>query len=102
MVYKVVWTPEALQTYLQVISYLENKWTEREVKNFARGVEDKINLLKKFSGIGSPFDKKRRLRKTLVHKHVQLYYRIRLQKRQVELVSFWNTYQNPNKLRGLR
>ncbi|HWR33242.1 MAG TPA: type II toxin-antitoxin system RelE/ParE family toxin [Chitinophagaceae bacterium] len=102
MVYKVVWTPEALQTYLQVISYLENKWTEREVKNFARGVEDKIELLKKFSGIGSPFDKKRRLRKTLVHKQVQLYYRIRLQKRQVELVSFWNTYQNPNKLRRLR
>lgn len=102
MVYKVVWTPEALQTYLQVISYLENKWTEREVKNFARGVEDKINLLKKFSGIGSPFDKKRRLRKTLVHKQVQLYYRISLRKRQVELVSFWNTYQNPNKLRRLR
>jgi plasmid stabilization system protein ParE len=102
MVYKVVWTPEALQTYLQVISYLENKWTEREVKNFAKGVENKIELLKKFSGIGSPFDKKRRLRKTLVHKQVQLYYRIRLQKRQVELVSFWNTYQNPNKLRRLR
>lgn len=53
MVYKVVWTPEALQTYLQVISYLEQKWTEREVKNFAKGVEDKIDLLKKFSGIGS-------------------------------------------------
>jgi hypothetical protein len=38
MVYKVVRTPEALQTYLQVIIYLENKWTEREVKNFAKVV----------------------------------------------------------------
>ncbi len=102
MVYKVVWTSEALQTYLQTISYLEQEWTEREVKNFARDVEDKITLLKKFSGIGSPFDKKRKLRKTLVHKQVQLYYRVRPLKRQVELVSFWNTYQNPGKLRRLR
>jgi plasmid stabilization system protein ParE len=102
MVYKVVWTPEALQTYLQIISYLEQEWTEREIKNFASGVEDKIGLLKKLPGIGSPFDKKRKLRKTLVHKQVQLYYRVRPQKRQVELVSFWNTYQNPNKLRRLR
>lgn len=102
MVCKIVWTPEALQTYLQIINYLEQKWTEREIKNFAQSVEDKIELLKSFSGIGSLFDKKRKLRKTLVHKHVQLYYRIRPVKKQIELVNFWNTYQNPDKLRKLR
>ncbi len=102
MVYKIAWTPEALQTYLQIINYLEQKWTEREIKNFAQSVEDKIELLKSFSGIGSLFDKKRKLRKTLVHKHVQLYYRIRPVKKQIELVSFWNTYQNPDKLKKLR
>ena len=98
MGYKITWTPEALQTYLQIIKYLEQEWTEREIKNFAQNIEDKIQLLKSFSGLGSPFDKKRKLRKTLVHKHVQLYYRIRPVKKQIELVSFWNTYQNPNTL----
>ncbi len=87
-----------MQTYLQIINYLEQNWTEQEIKNFTKSVEDKIELLKSFSGIGSLFDKKRKLRKTLVHKYVQLYYRIRPVKKQIELVSFWNTYQNPTKL----
>lgn len=102
MVYQVVWTLEALKTYLQIIAYLETNWTEREVISFARSVEDKIMLLSSYAGIGSPFSKKHKIRKTLVHKEVQLYYRVNLKKRQIELVTFWNVKQNPNKLRRLK
>jgi hypothetical protein len=32
MVYKVSWTPKALESYISNIGYLETDWTEREVK----------------------------------------------------------------------
>ncbi len=73
MVYEITWTPQALQPIYRSINYLEQNWTEQEIKNFTKNLEDKIELLKSFSGIGSLFDKKRKLRKTLVHKYVQLY-----------------------------
>jgi plasmid stabilization system protein ParE len=102
MAFKIVWTPEALNTYLGIINYLEEHWTEKEIKNFVQRVESKLILLKTFPSIGSPFDKKKNLRKTLVHEKVQLYYRVKTVNKQVELISFWNTSQNPKALRKLK
>lgn len=39
MVFKIVWTPIGLETYLQVVDYLEKEWSEKEVNNFAKLVE---------------------------------------------------------------
>ena len=102
MAFKIVWSPDALTSYLSIITYLEKNWTEREIRNFVRHIEDKIQLLKTFPYIGSPFDKKKQLRKTLVHEKVQLYYRVRLRKKQVELVLFRNIYLNPDSLKKLK
>jgi plasmid stabilization system protein ParE len=57
MVYEITWTPQALQPIYRSINYLEQNWTEQEIKNFTKNLEDKIELLKSFSGIGSLFKK---------------------------------------------
>lgn len=58
MVYKIVWTLKALQTYLENMYYLETAWTEKEVKKFALTVEKKVSVLSKQPGIGSPRNQK--------------------------------------------
>ena len=100
MVCKVSWTPKALETYISNIEYLETKWTEREVKKFIADVEKKIKALSGQPGIGSPRNKKQHnIRHTVIHKRVSLIYRYKPVKKEVELLRFWNTYQNPKKLK---
>ncbi len=103
MVFKISWTSKALQTYVDNMQYLQTAWTEKEVNNFAIIVEKKLALLRKQPGIGSPRNKKQQnIRHTLLHKRVALIYRINKMKGEIELLRFWNTYQNPGKLRRIK
>jgi plasmid stabilization system protein ParE len=101
MVYKVNWTLKALESYISNIKYLESAWTEKEVKNFAALVEKKINLLSRQPEIGTSRNKKQvNIRHTVLHKRVSLIYRVKPQKKEIELLLFWNTYQHPSKLKA--
>lgn len=101
MVYKIVWTLKALQTYVDNMHYLQTRWTEREAKNFAVTVEKKLLVLSRQPGIGSPRNKKQQnIRHTVLHKRVSLIYRINNRKKEIELLRFWNTYQHPSKLKA--
>ncbi len=42
--------------------------------------------------------KKKKVRKALITKHNTLYYRIKPSKTELELITFWDNRQNPNKL----
>jgi plasmid stabilization system protein ParE len=101
MVYKIVWTLKALQTYAGIMEYLEKKWTTKEVKNFALTIEKKLLVLTNQPNIGSPKNKKQHnIRHTVLHKRVILIYRINTRKKEIELLRFWNTYQNPARLKA--
>ena len=100
MVYKIIWTLKALRTYENNMGYLEKVWTEKEAKQFALLVEKKLILLCKHPNIGIPRNKKQAtLRYTILHKRVSLIYRVKPQKKEIELIHFWNTYQNPARLK---
>jgi plasmid stabilization system protein ParE len=101
MVYQVVWTPKALESYVGNMKYLEERWTEKEVKQFISLVEKKIKLLSGQPGIGTSKNKKQlHIRHTVLHKRISLIYRVKPQKKEVELLHFWNTYQHPLKLKS--
>lgn len=100
MVYQIVWTPKALESYLNNIEYLEQNWTSKEVTKFVNRVEKKILLLSVQPYIGASRSKKRpNLKFTLLHKRIILIYLVKPNLKRVELLLFWNTYQNPAKLR---
>ena len=83
------------------MDYLAKKWTVREVKNFALTVEKKLLLLTKQPLIGSSKNyKQQNIRHTVLHKRVSLIYRINNRKKEIELLRFWNTYQNPARLKA--
>lgn len=100
MVYKVVWTLKAIESYVANMQYLEQAWTEKEIKNFAALVEKKIKILSGQPEIGASRNKKQpHVRHTVLHKRVSLIYRVKPQKKEIELLLFWNTYQNPSRLK---
>ena len=102
MVYEVVWTEKALISYGENIEYLRRDWSEKEINNFIRLLENKILLLSTQPYIGSPKNKKNpNVRSTVLHKRVTLIYQVSTRNKKIELILFWNTYQHPSLLKKI-
>lgn len=102
MAYKISWTPRAWKTFEANIYYLEIVWTENEIKKFVTAVDKKLDNLSNHPRIGTARNKKyANVRFTLIHKRVALIYRIKPIKKEIQLLVFWNSYQNPLKLKYL-
>ena len=90
------WLPEAEVTYALVLEYLEKNWTSREVIKFIDRTDEVINYLAE-----NPkqyiYSKKKDAYRAVVTMQVSLYYRIK--STEIELMIFWDTRQDPNKLK---
>ncbi len=98
---KINWTNRAWQTYNANITYLLEAWTAKEISNFVIMVDSKLTNLAKHPEIGSSRNKKYpNIRCTLVHKRIMLVYKYKPLTNEIDLLVFWNTYQNPKKLKA--
>jgi plasmid stabilization system protein ParE len=95
--YEIKWTPEAEKSFDAIISYLEEKWTEKEVKKF---VQKTFKILSHIKINPEQFQssKVNNVRKALITKHNSLFYYINEESKIIELYSFWDNRQNPSKL----
>ena len=99
MVYEIVWTAKATDSYVNNLTYLETAWAPKEVDKFISEVERKLTILSLQPYIGRPRNiLNHNTRITTVNKRISLIYRIRVHSRRIELVLFWNTYQDPVRL----
>ena len=100
MVYKIIWSELAIKTYISNIKYLETAFTETEVKAFITAVQKKLSVLSLQPRIGRLTNKRENVRFTVIHKRVTLIYRHRPVKHEIQLVRFWNNYQDPKRLKS--
>ncbi|QSB27223.1 type II toxin-antitoxin system RelE/ParE family toxin [Flavobacterium sp. CLA17] len=78
---KIIWTDIAKIDYWKNIEYLESDWTLQDVYNFIEKTDHLIELL---------------TYQVSVTKQITLYYKVS-EDSKIELLRFWNTYQNPKK-----
>lgn len=94
MAYEIVWLPKAEMTFEGIISWLQTNWTDREISNFVARTNVVLDMIrinpKLYRGAG-----KRKIREVVINKQIILLYRIKSNK--VELLTFFDTRQNPNK-----
>ena len=92
---QIIWSESAKTDYWQNIEYLEREWTLNEVYNFMDKVDHLLDLLTQdnieFKSTNYKF-----VFEVIVTKHISLFYKISKNK-DIELVRFWNTYQNPER-----
>jgi len=98
MVQKIVWLPTAQFTYIETLKYLEEEFSEKEIEKFVDRILQKIMLLRSFPTIGNSCNKPN-IYKTVVHKKVLLFYQYKPVKNEILLLGFWNTMQDPGKLK---
>lgn len=87
----VEWSEPAEIDYWKNIQYLENEWTIKEVYNFMDKTDELIDLLEKGNVTFKPTDYKNTFQVPVV-KQITLYYSVTDSK--VELLRFWNNYQD--------
>ena len=81
----IIWSQTALETYLQIIDYPFEEWTEREVDKFQNKVSDLLERISSHNHI-CPVSKLLNYHKCLVVKQNSLIYTI--QNNNIVLVTF--------------
>ncbi len=99
MVQKIELSAKAIRTFEEAIAYLELSFSKVEVQKFTDRIEEKISVLKFNPRLGRKFGKKPNVYKTVINKKIVLYYQYRPIKNEILLLAFWNTMQNPRRLK---
>jgi hypothetical protein len=97
MTYSVIWLPEAESTFKQNLDYLSDEWPTLIKANFLVRVDEVISLISTNPNLYPIYRKKDQVRKCVVHPRIALYFKVKKEK--IYLIVFWNSYQDPKKLK---
>ena len=93
--YKILWTNHALKELEDTISYLEEKWTDKELQNLAIKMEETLLLISHNPNLFQVSEVKKDIHRVVILTHNTLYYRVN--NNQIEIISFFSNRQNPKK-----
>ena len=92
--YKILWTPNAMKELEETIEYLENNFSEKEIKRLAQKIEATTQLISQNPTIFIKLEDKN-IHKVVLLKLNTMYYRIKGEN--VEILSFFSNRQSPEK-----
>ena len=98
-IYKIVWSDEALSNLKNILTYLENNWSTKEINKFATLLDRQLNRIQNNPFLFAESESRSTIRKSVLTKQVSIYYRIK--NKTVELISLIDNRQNPKKLNRL-
>lgn len=93
--YKIFWTDNALNELEEVYNFLEQYWTEKEIKKLSLQIEKTIQLVSQNPYIFQASEEGFHIRRVVILKLNSMYYRIN--NNTVEILSFFQNRKNPNK-----
>ena len=96
---EVLWTDRAKSTFENAVNYLSIERSEKEVRNFIQRTNDLISAIQYHPELFKLSQKRNNIRMGLITKHTQLIYHYKPKKRQIVILYFWGTQQNPKKLK---
>jgi hypothetical protein len=96
MAYKIIYSNLAIETLNANVVYLKNRWPKRSLTKFVGNVNKTIELIKQNPEFFPIWKDEKNKRKALVFKQITMFYNIK--KNTIEILLFWNNYQNPSTL----
>jgi len=91
----IVWSPTARITYFRILEYLDENWTEKELKAFIIRTEEAINHIGT-NPLLYQYSKESNTHRCVIVKQVSLFYRN--QSSTIELLVFLDNRQDLSKL----
>jgi plasmid stabilization system protein ParE len=92
------WTPEATKTLQQNADYRFKEWGDQVANDFLDRVEGLLDLIKQNPHIYPLHGSSKNVHKCIVNKRIILFFEINSDNF-INLLTFWNTYQDPVKLK---
>lgn len=92
----IIWSPLAKTDFWRNIEYLEQEWSPKEVISFIEQVEHHIDLIR-HNNVYFVKTKYKNVFKLVIVRQITLFYRV--SQGNVELLRFWNNYQDLNKFK---
>lgn len=75
MVLKTKWTRRALNAYTSILQYIQNSFGEVSAKEYAKRVNDLIELLQSFPDMGTVQNQQEKLRGIILYRRTTILYR---------------------------
>jgi len=95
---RVVWSARAKITYFDILDYLENNWTKKELIRFNQRTEIILKAITKNPGIFPVSSKHKKIRKAVIDKNNSCFYKIDSYNKKIYLLTFFDNRRNPEKL----
>ncbi|HEY5824919.1 MAG TPA: type II toxin-antitoxin system RelE/ParE family toxin [Cyclobacteriaceae bacterium] len=95
---KIIWTPEARETFLSNVDYLLVEWGESVTSDFIDRVDEVILRIQANPELYPLISKEKLLHRCVVVRQITLFYRV-VSTERIDLITFWNSYQNPERLK---
>lgn len=95
---KVIWTPKAQETFNSNLDYLITEWGDKVCLDFINRVDEVILRIQQNPNLYPTITGVENLHRCVVVKQISLYYRV-MPNNQIGLITFWNNYQDPEKLK---
>lgn len=99
MVYKIKYSKLAIKTLDQNLLYLINNSLENSALKFINKVDEIVFLIAKKPKLYALWNSKLNIRKVVIVSQITMFYKIN--ENTIDIVLFWNNYQNLNKLNEL-
>ena len=92
------WTSESEETFKQNLDYLSKEWDAQVLNSFLDRVEEALEHVRSNPKLYPLHRAGENVRRCVIHERIVLYYRI-VDAETIDLLTFWNTSQDPNKLK---
>lgn len=95
--YEVVWSAKARQGVDAIVTYIESRWTQKEVRQFLSDLQDQVAFISQHPKLFTLIEGTEFVRSCVLTKQTTIYYEFKNDR--VEILYVFDTRQNPDKLR---
>ena len=91
------WSPRSKNDYLKLLEHLQEEWGEKVVKKFNGRLQTVLKTIASTPRLYPASSRMKDVRRCVVSKQTSLYYRVKKDK--IELITLFDTRQDPRKLK---
>ena len=95
--YKIQWSEKATIDLQNIIAYLLDTWTQKEVKDFVRRLDKRLELITINPRLFPKTGKRKNVRRSVLTKHTVIYYEY--SNDIIKIIALFDPRQNPKKLK---
>lgn len=94
--FEILWTNTAESSFQDIIEYLQEEWSEKEVRNFLKRVDKFIITLSKYPTMCRSSSKRKNVRIGILDKHTQTVYQYIPENNSITILLFRGMKRSPS------